>query len=875
MAIDSSTDKNSGKPLTLSRPGRLELKKTIESGQVKQSFSHGRSKTVTVEVKRKRTFAAGAGGAMKEVRTPLPLMEPETPAEPVEAPAEDTVAAPKRPQRTLTEGERAARTRAIEEAQRAAEAVAARAESVIPEAPVAAELQIEPEPELGGREAAERNEAEELARLRSAEDQRRAEEEARLTAQSETQRAASEAETRAAEAERRRRLAVPEEPAAEPAGGRGRSKPGKTPAKAPTTRTRGGERRRSGKLTISEALSDEGGERIRSVAAFRRRQERERARAQAQAAQQQGRKIVREVVIPDAITVGELANRMAERGSEVIKSLMKMDIMATTNQTIDQDTAELIVEEYGHKVKRVSEADVEIGVGGEVDTDENLQPRPPVVTIMGHVDHGKTSLLDALRKTDVASGEAGGITQHIGAYQVEIGDHHKITFFDTPGHEAFTAMRQRGAQVTDIVILVVAADDGVQPQTVEAINHAHAAKVPMIVAVNKIDRPQADPNRVKNELLSHDIVVEDMGGDVQCVEVSATEGTNLDKLTEAILLQAEVLELTANPDRAAYGAVVEAKLERGRGPVATILVQRGTLKVGDIFIAGGEWGRARAMIDDHGNNVTSAGPSVPVEVLGLNGTPQAGDEMAVMENEARAREVTEYRQQQQRDRRATAGGRGTIEQMFSRIAAGEQVDVPLVIKADVQGSVEAIVGALEKMATDEVRPHFLHAAVGGVTESDVSLASASGGMVIGFNVRANPQARDQAKRDNVDIRYYGIIYDVVDDVKQLMTGKLAPKLRETQLGAAQIREVFNVSKVGKVAGCMITEGIVRRGSKVRLLRDSVVIHEGDLSTLRRFKEDVREVREGYECGLALENYHDIQTGDIIECYEVEEVAREL
>ncbi len=874
MASDS-TEKKAGKPLTLSRPGRLEIKKTIETGQVRQSFSHGRSKTVTVEVKRKRTFATGASGTMKEVRAPLLPPDPEPTAAPPVAPVEDAAPAAERPpQRTLTQSERAARTRAIEEAQRAAEEVALRVEAELAAAPPPAPA---PEPQLDGREMAERTEAEELARLRAADTQRRTEEEARLAAQSEAQQAADEVTARAAETERRRRAAIPDEPVADPSTGpgRGRAKAAKAVVKPPTTRSRGGERRRAGKLTISEALSDEGGERIRSVAAFRRRQERERARAQAAAAQQQGRKIVRDVVIPDAITVGELANRMAERGGEVIKALMKMDIMATINQTIDQDTAELVVEEFGHNVKRVSEADVEIGIGGAADAEENLQPRVPVVTIMGHVDHGKTSLLDALRKTDVVAREAGGITQHIGAYQVDVGNGKKITFFDTPGHEAFTAMRQRGAQVTDIVVLVVAADDGVQPQTIEAINHAKAAEVPLIVAVNKIDRPQSDASRVKNELLSQEIVVEDMGGDVQCVEVSATEGTNLDKLVEAILLQAELLELKANPDRPAYGAVVEAKLERGRGPVATILVQRGTLKVGDIFIAGGEWGRARALVDDQGRPVKSAGPSVPVEVLGLSGTPNAGDEMAVMDSEARAREVTEYRQTQQRDRRAAAGGRGTIEQMFSRIAAGEQADVPLVVKADVQGSVEAIVGALEKMATDEVRPHILHAAVGGVTESDVSLASASGGMVVGFNVRANPQARGQAKRDGIDIRYYAIIYNVVDDVKALMTGKLAPKLRETHLGSAEIREVFNVTKVGKVAGCMITEGIVRRGSKVRVLRDNVVIHDGDLSTLRRFKEDVREVRDGYECGLALENYNDIKVGDTVECYEVEEVAREL
>ncbi len=875
VSMDSSEDKTD-KPAELSRPGRLELKKTVASGQVKQSFSHGRSKTVTVEVKRKRTFARGASGGMKEVRAPLELPpEVEMPAVKADTPAPEEVVKAK-PIRTLTEEERAARARALESAQRDAEQAAAE-RALAPPPPVDEEPVVEQAPEpVVPKTAAERRDDE-------AAERRRIEEAARSATESATKRHADEAATRAAaEAERRRLLAVPEpgsEAAAPRRGGppapaaAGASKTDRAAAR-PNNRSRGDERRRGGKLTISQALSDDGGERMRSVAAFRRRQQRERAKAMSGGGAQ-SKRVIREVVIPDSITVGELANRMAERGAEVIKALMKMEIMATINHPLDQDTAELVVEEFGHKVRKVSASDVEIGVGGEVDEEVNLQPRPPIVTVMGHVDHGKTSLLDALRKTDVVAGEAGGITQHIGAYQVKVASGAVITFLDTPGHAAFTAMRQRGAQVTDIVILVVAADDGVQPQTVEALNHARAAGVPVIVAINKCDRAEADPTRIKNELLSHEIVVEDLGGDTQAVEISATEGTNLDALLEALALQAEIQELSANPDREAYGAVVEARLERGRGAVATVLVQRGTLRVGDIFVAGGEWGRVRALIDDHGKNVKQAAPSTPVEVLGANGVPLAGDEFAVVDNESRAREITDYRRQVVKTKSAAASARGSLEQMFDRISAGEQAEVPLVIKADVQGSVEAIVGALAALETDEVKARILHAGVGGITESDVSLAQASGGIVIGFNVRANPQARELAKRDDVQIRYYSVIYDAVDEVKDLLSGKLAPKVQETHLGSAEVREVFAVSKVGKVAGCMITDGIVRRGAKVRLMRDDVIVHEGSLSTLKRFKDDAREVREGYECGLALENYNDVHAGDVIECYTVEEIARAL
>jgi translation initiation factor IF-2 len=531
-----------------------------------------------------------------------------------------------------------------------------------------------------------------------------------------------------------------------------------------------------------------------------------------------------------------------------------------------------VVTEFGHTIKRVADADVEIGLEGQTDDAGELMPRPPVVTIMGHVDHGKTSLLDALRSTDVASGEAGGITQHIGAYQVTLRSGQKITFIDTPGHEAFTAMRARGAKVTDVVVLVVAADDGIMPQTIEAIRHAKAAGVPIIVAINKIDRPDANPQRVRQELLNHELVTEDLGGDVLAVEVSAKQRTNLEALEEAILLQAEILDLRANPSRTAQGVVIEAKVERGRGSVATVLVQKGTLKVGDVFVAGSDWGRVRALVDSHGEKLESAGPATPVEVLGLQGTPAAGDDFITVETESRAREIADYRQRKERDAKAVAGARGTLEQMFSKIAAGEAKELPVVIKGDVQGSVEAIVATLEKMGNEEVKVRVLHAAVGGVNESDITLAKASQALVIGFNVRANPQARDLARRDDVEIRYYSIIYDVADDLRQALTGMLAPTLRERFLGNAQIREVFTITKVGKVAGCMITEGLVKRGAKVRLLRDDVVIHEGALSQLKRFKDDVKEVREGYECGMSFENYNDIQVGDIIECFEIEEVA---
>ncbi len=835
------------KPLGLSRPGKLELNKTIESGQVRQSFSHGRSKMVQVEVRKKRTYTQNDAGRMSEVKEQA---KPEEEAQETVAAAVETVETPAAPAggSTLTSEEKAARARALQDAKIAQEKAEEEARRAPPPPP---EPEPEPEPEVdtAAEEAAE------------AEEKRRAEEEEERRQQAEREAAAAAQQKR-------------ESGEAEAAKPRAKQPPARPDMpKRPAAKQRGDKRRRSGKLTIAEALGD-GEERTRSLASVKRAREKEKQKQKMVLSE--GKKIIRDVVVPETITVQELANRMAERATDVIKALMKMDVMATINQSIDADTAELVVSEFGHNLKRVSDSDVEIGLrGSDDDPETSLKPRAPVVTVMGHVDHGKTSLLDALRETDVAGREAGGITQHIGAYQVTMESGDKITFVDTPGHAAFTDMRARGAKVTDIVVLVVAADDGIMPQTVEAISHAKAAGVPIIVAINKMDVADANADRVRQELLQHDLVVEEMGGEVINVEVSAKERTNLDKLEEMIVLQSELLDLKANPDRAAEGVIVESKMERGRGSVATILVQRGTLKTGDIIVAGGEWGRVRALIDDHGQSIQQAGPAMPIEVLGLNGTPDAGDEVAAVENEARAREVTEFRQRRDRDARAAAGARGTLEQMFEKIGQGEAKSLPVVLKADAHGSVEAIVSALEKMSTDEVKVQVLHTGVGGINESDITLANASGGFVIGFNVRANPQARDLAKLEGVDIRYYSIIYNVIDDLRQALSGLLAPTLREHLLGYAEILEVFNVSKVGKIAGCLVTEGNVKRGSSVRLLRDDVVIHEGELSQLKRFKDDVKDVREGTECGMAFANYQDLQVGDKIECFDVEEVAREL
>lgn len=634
--------------------------------------------------------------------------------------------------------------------------------------------------------------------------------------------------------------------------------------------------RRGGRITIAQALNkDYDRDRGPSLAAQRRA--REKARLASQPFQEPTQKSVREIILPETITVQELSNRMAEPGKDVIKALMKMGVMATSTEIIDADTAELVVDEFGHKVKRVTDADVEIGLDNFEDKPEDLEPRPPVVTIMGHVDHGKTSLLDALRQTDVVAGEAGGITQHIGAYQVNLSSDEKITFLDTPGHAAFTEMRARGANVTDIVVIVVAANDSIMPQTIEAIAHAKAAGVPIIVAVNKIDLPDANPAKVKQDLLQHEIVVEEMGGDVQCVEISAKQKINLDKLEEAIILQAEILELQANPNREAHGIVVEAKMEKGRGPVATVLIQKGTLRIGHIFVVGATYGRVRALIDDKGRNVKEAIPGQPVEVLGLNTTPQAGDSFNVTGEESKAREIAEYRQHKAKKIEAAEAvkGRTTMEQLLMQREVGEKTKLPVIIRGDVQGSVEAIVGSLNKMVDEntDISIQILHNGVGGITESDVILANASKALIIGFNVRANRQARDMATRDGVDIRYYNVIYNVIDDAKAILTGMLSPTIREEYIGQAEIKQVFNITKVGKVAGCEVTEGSVKRGSKVRLLRDNVVIHEGMLKTLKRFQEEVKDVKEGQECGMAFESYDDIKEGDVIECFEVIEEER--
>ncbi len=880
--MSDATEQEQKRPLTLARPsGRLELRKGVETGQVRQSFSHGRSKTVTVEVRKKRMIGPGQAEPGKAEAPPAVAREREAPPAARPAPAEPArrlVVVP----RTLTAEERAGRVRALQDAQRADEearrkAALAEEDRRRQEAERAAEearLRAEEEARRKAEEEEARRQAAEEARKRAEEEeQRRKEEEARREVAERAGKAAAAKVAALAAAGKVAVLADEEEieedePAAVPRRG------ARPEAKKPAAPVRRDENRRSvGKLTVTRALSGDEGERMRSLASVRRARERERQRLHQR--EQETAKVVRDVVVPETITVQELANRMAERGADVIKALMRMGVMATINQVIDADTAELVVAEFGHRLRRVSEADVEVGLRGEDDSEEALQPRAPVVTVMGHVDHGKTSLLDALRETDVAAGEAGGITQHIGAYQVTLKSGKQITFIDTPGHQAFTAMRARGANVTDIVVLVVAADDGIMEQTVEAIRHARAANAPIVVAINKIDRPDAQPERVRQELLQHEVVVEAMGGEVLDVEVSALKRTNLDRLEEAILLQAELLDLRANPNRPAEGVILEAKLERGRGPVATVLIQRGTLRVGDIFVAGSEWGRVRALVDDRGHNQTEAGPSTPIEVLGLNGIPLAGDDLVVVDSESRAREIADFRQRRRRAAAAAIGGRGTLEQMFSQIAAGVAKELPVVVKSDVHGSLEAIISSLDKLSTSEVSLRVLHSAVGGITESDVILAKASNAVIIGFNVRANPQARDLARRDGVEIRYYSIIYNLIDDMRAALSGLLAPTLRERLLGNASIREVFNITRVGKVAGCMVTEGIVRRGAKVRLLRDNVVIHEGALKTLKRFKDEVREVREGYECGMAFENYQDIQVGDVIECFDIEEVARTL
>ncbi|CAH1684808.1 translation initiation factor IF-2 [Hyphomicrobiales bacterium] len=899
----------------------LTLKRPVEQGVVRQSFSHGRTKSVVVEKVKRRVIGPGdvKEGAPAAPTPPVAPPKPApAPARPSQRPGQQQSQRPaaqssSRPTgvvlRTLTDDERDARLQALTEAKRRETEERRVAEEE------AKRRAIREAQERVEREAAEARKREEDERRRQEDDRKRkAEEEARrrLGAETAGQSAAPASQVPRAEApaaSRRPETAPPSGGAAARPAGAGQPSgaprraplnatvpssrprpleseseaprvirrpsgvPGRPPAPPPKTpKAPGTDDRRRGRLTLATAHTAEE-ERTHSAAAYRRRLQRMKG-----SANEPKEKLSREVVIPETITIQELANRMAERGVDVIRLLMKQGEMHKITDVIDADTAQLIAEELGHTVKRVAESDVEEGLFDAPDQEATLLPRPPVVTIMGHVDHGKTSLLDAIRHANVVSGEAGGITQHIGAYQVTSPLGGKITFIDTPGHAAFTAMRARGAKVTDIVVLVVAADDGVMPQTVEAINHAKAANVPLIVAINKIDKPEANPQRVRTELLQHEIVVESLGGDTLEFEVSAKAGTNLDKLLEGLQLQSEILDLKANPDRAAEGTVVEAKLDRGRGPVATVLVQRGTLKVGDIVVAGAEYGRVRALIADTGDQLKEAGPSVPAEVLGFNGTPEAGDRVAVVENEARAREITGYRERQKRDRAAARGvtaARSLTDMMRDLKEGTGRKEFALVVKGDVQGSVEAIVGALEKIGNDEVSARVLHSGVGGITESDVTLAEAFNAVILGFNVRANKETREAAERTGVEIRYYNIIYDLVDDVKLAMSGLLAPTLREHRLGEAQILEIFDVSKVGKIAGCRVLDGTVERGANVRLIRDNVVIHEGKLSQLKRFKDDAKEVVAGQECGMAFENYQDMRAGDLIECYRVEEIKRTL
>jgi translation initiation factor IF-2 len=989
------SDQNDGEAakgrLSLRPGGRLELGKTVDAGSVRQSFSHGRSKVVQVEVLKKRAPAPAA----KPGAAPAAGGKPGAPAGKPGASAGGGSRGAAAPGRPLTQAEQATRQRVLEE-QRKADAHRQREERE------RQALMVRSAAEEAARRAEEEARAAEEAR-HAAEEARRAEQEARVAAPDPApapEAAAApqpQAQPQPAPPPRRDAPAGPPPrdgygprrdgppprdgygprrdgpppregygprrdgppprdggPArpgygARPSGGFGggpggprppggaplrSGRPGQVPvgvgprrppgpavptiappgdAPPPSKLTlkprpprdddddRGGvrrasgapaarkpvatpakkgpsvaDRRREGRIDVAAAIEGED-ERSRSIASVRRARERERRQQELARLRSGAERVVRDVVVPETITVQELANRMAARGGEVVKALFRMGVMATLTQSIDADTAELVVQEFGHRVRRVAEGDVELGLEGEEDTDTDLQPRPPVVTIMGHVDHGKTSLLDALRQADVAAGEAGGITQHIGAYTVKIPTGDRVTFIDTPGHAAFTAMRARGASVTDMVVLVVAADDGVMPQTIEAISHAKAAEVPLIVAINKIDKPGVRPDRVRQELLQHEIVVESLGGETQEIEVSATQKLNLDKLLEAITLQAEILDLRANPDRSAEGTVIESKLDRGRGPVATVLVQKGTLRQGDIVVAGAEWGRVRAMLDDKARQVKEAGPSEPVEVLGLSGVPSAGETFTVVEDEGRAREISEFRQRKLREKQVAAigAGRGSLNEMLARIQAGEQKEVAVVVKADVQGSAEAIGVTLGKIGNEEVRVRVLHSGVGQITETDIQLAKASDAVVVAFNVRATAQARELAQRDAVEIRYYSIIYEVADDIEELVRGKLAPIQREKFLGYAQILQVFEVKRFGNVAGCRVTEGVVKRGAGVRLLRDGVVVHQGELSTLRRFKDDVREVTSGYECGMSFANYNDIRVGDQIECYETETVAATL
>jgi translation initiation factor IF-2 len=895
------------KPKLGTRPP-LGIKRTVETGKVKQSFSHGRSNTVVVEVKKRRILGRpgeAPAAPEPEPQAAAPAPAPARPAAPAPAPvaprrsSADDIAARKEEQARLLREVEEQRMNALEDIRRRE-----------------AEAKINATEEEK-RRAEDKRKAEEDAAAKAEEDAKnRIAEEARAAEEADAAAAAAEAQQQAVEAQPAPQPPQPEprivaarpggqrftpikrtppppppappqqqqapqqqasQPQAQqqqqsaPSGGGASSIPRRPePARPARPGQRGGDdRRHSGKLTVSRALSGDD-DRARSLAALRRAREKEK-RAYAQSGPRE--KQVRDVVVPDSITVGELANRMAEKGADLVKALFKMGMMVTVNQSIDQDTAELLVTEFGHNIKRVSESDVDIDTAADVDAEGTLVARPPVVTIMGHVDHGKTSLLDAIRGANVVSGEAGGITQHIGAYQVKVPSGDRITFLDTPGHEAFSEMRARGANVTDIVVLVVAADDGLRPQTVEAINHTKAAGVPMIVAINKIDKPEAKAQRVREELLQHEIVVEQLGGDVQDVEVSALKGLNLDGLLDAIAIQAEILELKANPDRAAEGTVIEAKLDKGRGPLATVLVQRGTLRVGDVFVVGAASGKVRAMIDDQGRQVKEAGPSVPVEVLGLASVPSAGDQLTVVENEARAREVAAYRQGVL-DRKRTTAAPMSLENMFAN-KASTIIEFPLVVKADVQGSAEAIVNALNRLSTDEIKVRILNSGVGAITESDVTLASATGAPIIGFNVRPNAKAREVAARNKTELRYYDVIYHLTDWAKGAMAGELGPEIIETVVGRARVQEVFPAGKRDKAAGLLVLEGTIRKGLHARLTREDVIVSKTTISSLRRFKDDVAQVIAGLECGVLLADTNDIKAGDNLEVFEVEERARTL
>ncbi|ASK87373.1 translation initiation factor IF-2 [Sphingorhabdus sp. SMR4y] len=845
------------------KPARkpLGLKRSVEPGEVKQTFSHGRTNKVVVEVKRKKLVGKpGAQEAAKEIVK-------ETPA-PAPAPTPAPKAAPKKPAAApkvddgLTRQERQAKLlREAEEAR-----LAAMQEARIRDAREKKEQTAEEK-----RRAEEKRKAEE-EQARKAQEEIAAAEKAAAEAPAAEAEEAPAADKGKAAASATTGTARPPARKFTPVESPKRAKPEKEKQKA--GRDDRNDRRQSGKLTVNRALrGEDGAARARSLAALKRAREKEKRAQRSGRPSEPREKQIRDVIVPEAITVQELAKRMGEKGADLVKSLFNMGSMVTVNQTIDQDTAELLVEEFGHNIQRVSEADVEINTQADVDPEETLKPRAPVVTIMGHVDHGKTSLLDALRGTDVVAGEAGGITQHIGAYQVTMKNGDKVTFLDTPGHEAFTEMRMRGANVTDIVILVVAADDGLMPQTIEAINHTKAAGVPMIVAINKIDKEGADPTTVRTRLLEHEVIVEEMSGDVLDAEVSALKKIGLDELMEKIHVQSELLELKARPDRPAEGAVVEAKLDIGRGPVATVLIERGTLKRGDVFVVGSQTGKVRAMIDDKGKQVKEAGPSTPVEVLGISGVPSAGDKLTVVENEARAREVAAYRAEQEKLKRTTQAPT-SLENMFSA-AANSAVEFPLLVKADVQGSTEAIVQALNKISNDDIKVRILHSGVGAITESDVTLAGASKAPIIGFNVRPNAKAREIAKRDGVRFKYFDIIYDLTDDIRAEMAGELGPEKIENVVGRAEVKDVFKSGKKDKAAGLLVTEGSLRKGLFARLTRDDVIVSATTIASLRRFKDDVEEVRAGMECGAVLEDTNDIKPGDMLEVFQVTEKERVL